>query len=229
MRVRISPSAFFQTNTEMAERLYRLAIEYAAPAASDRVYDLYCGIGTIGLLMAPRVARGVGARARRGGDRRRDRERQAERGRERPLLRRRRPPRAARAGRSAPAAPTCSSSTRPRSGLSQKVVRRVIEAGPTPDRLRVVQPDDARAERRPARRRRRLPAAPGAGGRHVPADAAHRVRGAAGTSRRGSGAVVAAVTDARRHDQRREAERRGPSRPDARAPARCSSASRPPG
>ena len=39
----------------MAERLYRLAIEYAAPAGSDRVYDLYCGIGTIGLLMAPRV------------------------------------------------------------------------------------------------------------------------------------------------------------------------------
>ena len=55
MRVRISPGAFFQTNTEMAERLYRIAIEYAAPAASDRVYDLYCGIGTIGLLMAPRA------------------------------------------------------------------------------------------------------------------------------------------------------------------------------
>jgi 23S rRNA (uracil1939-C5)-methyltransferase len=55
MRMRISPNAFFQTNTEMAERLYRLAIEYAAPAGSDRVYDLYCGIGTIGLLMAPRV------------------------------------------------------------------------------------------------------------------------------------------------------------------------------
>src|SRR5262249_41565392 len=55
MRVRISPNAFFQTNTEMAERLYRLAIEYAAPAASDRVYDLYCGIGTIGLLIAPRA------------------------------------------------------------------------------------------------------------------------------------------------------------------------------
>ena len=32
MRVRISPEAFFQTNTEMAERLYGLAIEYAAAA-----------------------------------------------------------------------------------------------------------------------------------------------------------------------------------------------------
>jgi len=56
MRLRISSSAFFQTNTEMAERLYRLAIDYAQPAGTDRVYDLYCGIGTIGLLMAPRAA-----------------------------------------------------------------------------------------------------------------------------------------------------------------------------
>jgi 23S rRNA (uracil1939-C5)-methyltransferase len=56
MRVRIAPNAFFQTNTEMAERLYGLAIDYGAPAGTERVYDLYCGIGTIGLLMAPRVA-----------------------------------------------------------------------------------------------------------------------------------------------------------------------------
>jgi 23S rRNA (uracil1939-C5)-methyltransferase len=55
MRMQISSTAFFQTNTEMAEQLYRLAIEYAAPGASERLYDLYCGIGTIGLLMAPRV------------------------------------------------------------------------------------------------------------------------------------------------------------------------------
>jgi 23S rRNA (uracil1939-C5)-methyltransferase len=56
MRIRISPFAFFQTNTEMAERLYAVAVEYAQLAGSDRVYDLYCGIGTIGLLMAPRAA-----------------------------------------------------------------------------------------------------------------------------------------------------------------------------
>jgi 23S rRNA (uracil1939-C5)-methyltransferase len=56
MRVAISPEAFFQTNTEMAERLYGLAIEYAELGGFERVYDLYCGIGTIGLLMAPRVA-----------------------------------------------------------------------------------------------------------------------------------------------------------------------------
>jgi 23S rRNA (uracil1939-C5)-methyltransferase len=56
MRVRISPDAFFQTNTEMAERLYGLAIEYAELRGIERVYDLYGGIGTVGLLFAPRVA-----------------------------------------------------------------------------------------------------------------------------------------------------------------------------
>jgi 23S rRNA (uracil1939-C5)-methyltransferase len=56
MRFRISPDAFFQTNTEMAERLYGVAIEYAGLKGFERLYDLYCGIGTIGLLMAPRAA-----------------------------------------------------------------------------------------------------------------------------------------------------------------------------
>jgi len=56
MTFRISSEAFFQTNTEMAEQLYELAIEYARPGGFDRVYDLYCGIGTIGLSIAPRVA-----------------------------------------------------------------------------------------------------------------------------------------------------------------------------
>jgi len=56
LRLRISPEAFFQTNTEMAERLYANAIELGEPQAFDRAFDLYCGIGTIALLLAPRVA-----------------------------------------------------------------------------------------------------------------------------------------------------------------------------
>jgi 23S rRNA (uracil1939-C5)-methyltransferase len=56
LEVAISAEAFFQTNTEMAERLYALALEYAELTGFERVYDLYCGIGTIGLLMAPRAA-----------------------------------------------------------------------------------------------------------------------------------------------------------------------------
>ncbi len=54
--LRISSEAFFQTNTEMAERLYGVALEYAQLRGFERVYDLYCGIGTIALALAPRVA-----------------------------------------------------------------------------------------------------------------------------------------------------------------------------
>jgi 23S rRNA (uracil1939-C5)-methyltransferase len=56
LRIGISGEAFFQTNTEMAEQLYALAIEYAELKGYERLFDLYCGIGTIGLLMAPRAA-----------------------------------------------------------------------------------------------------------------------------------------------------------------------------
>ena len=52
LRLRISPDAFFQTNTEMAERLYAVAREYAGLSGHERVFDLYCGIGTVGLALA---------------------------------------------------------------------------------------------------------------------------------------------------------------------------------
>jgi 23S rRNA (uracil1939-C5)-methyltransferase len=51
----ISPEAFFQTNTEMAEVLYGTAIEFAGLRGHERVFDLYCGIGTIGLSLAARA------------------------------------------------------------------------------------------------------------------------------------------------------------------------------
>jgi 23S rRNA (uracil1939-C5)-methyltransferase len=52
LRFRVRPNAFLQTNTRMAERLYELAIDAAALTGEETVYDLYCGIGTIGLCMA---------------------------------------------------------------------------------------------------------------------------------------------------------------------------------
>ena len=52
LRFRIRPSAFLQTNTEMAERLYELAREYAGLSGEENVFDLYCGTGTIGLALA---------------------------------------------------------------------------------------------------------------------------------------------------------------------------------
>jgi len=52
LRFRVRPNAFLQTNTEMAERLYAIARDLAALEGGETVYDLYCGIGTIGLSMA---------------------------------------------------------------------------------------------------------------------------------------------------------------------------------
>jgi 23S rRNA (uracil1939-C5)-methyltransferase len=52
LRFRISPDAFFQTNTEMAERLYGTAAELAGLTGRERVLDLFCGIGTIALALA---------------------------------------------------------------------------------------------------------------------------------------------------------------------------------
>ena len=52
LRFRVRPSAFLQTNTAMAERLYELAREFAGLTGEENVFDLYCGTGTIGLALA---------------------------------------------------------------------------------------------------------------------------------------------------------------------------------
>ena len=128
--LRISPEAFLQTNTVMAERLYAIAVELAGLQGWERVYDLFSGIGTIALTVAAHAGEVWGievvedavadaiANARRNqladtthffaGDVRlalRD------------LV--------ARAGR-----PEVLVVDPPRAGLSQKVVRRIVEAAP---------------------------------------------------------------------------------------------------
>jgi 23S rRNA (uracil1939-C5)-methyltransferase len=55
LRFRVRPNAFLQTNTEMAAQLYALAREYAGLTGGETVYDLYCGIGTIGLSLAAKA------------------------------------------------------------------------------------------------------------------------------------------------------------------------------
>jgi 23S rRNA (uracil1939-C5)-methyltransferase len=129
LELRISPEAFFQTNTEMADVLYGIAAEHAALQGWERVYDLYCGTGTVGLALAPRagevwgvelveqaVADAIAAAQRNevtnarffAGD-----------------VRLALPELLARAGR-----PDVVVVDPPRAGLSQKAVRRVIETGP---------------------------------------------------------------------------------------------------
>ena len=61
LELRVTAGAFMQTNTVMAERLYAVAMELAAPTPADVAWDLYCGAGAIGLLAARAGAgRGVG-------------------------------------------------------------------------------------------------------------------------------------------------------------------------
>ena len=52
LRFRVRPNAFLQTNTAMAEVLYEVARDFAGLTRAETVYDLYCGIGTIGLSLA---------------------------------------------------------------------------------------------------------------------------------------------------------------------------------
>ncbi len=48
----ISPLAFFQPNTQMAEKIYSEALLLAELKPDDIVYDLYCGTGTFGMFSA---------------------------------------------------------------------------------------------------------------------------------------------------------------------------------
>ena len=52
LRFRASPTAFLQTNTPTAEALYGIATELAGLTGRERVFDLFCGIGTITLSLA---------------------------------------------------------------------------------------------------------------------------------------------------------------------------------
>ena len=173
LTLRLSAGAFMQTNSEMCEVLYAHAIEQARLRPDDVAWDLYCGAGAIGLLAAPHVQQVVGveiaaesiARARDNAARNGIGNAEFVTGdvaRElRPLLER------------APR-PTIVFVDPPRAGLTPRALRRVLELAP--ERISYVScnPTTLAPNARPARGRR-LPARPGAAGRHVPAHAPHRV------------------------------------------------------
>jgi 23S rRNA (uracil1939-C5)-methyltransferase len=56
----VSSNTFLQTNSRQAERLYQAVLEEAALEGTERVLDLYCGAGTITLLLARQAAEAVG-------------------------------------------------------------------------------------------------------------------------------------------------------------------------
>ena len=51
---KISPLSFYQINPIQTEKLYNLALEKAELTGKEILFDLYCGIGTIGIFMANR-------------------------------------------------------------------------------------------------------------------------------------------------------------------------------
>lgn len=60
VRYKIGPKSFFQTNSMQANTLYSIAKEMATLKSEDNVYDLYCGVGSLGLFMADQCKKVVG-------------------------------------------------------------------------------------------------------------------------------------------------------------------------
>ena len=57
---KISPMSFYQVNPVQAEVLYNTAIEMADLSKDDILFDLYCGIGTIGIFASSYVKKVYG-------------------------------------------------------------------------------------------------------------------------------------------------------------------------
>lgn len=56
----LSPRAFFQPNPSMAEKMFTHIIDLVRKKDVRQVLDLYCGVGTMGILMAPHVRQVIG-------------------------------------------------------------------------------------------------------------------------------------------------------------------------
>lgn len=57
---RIGPKSFFQTNTRQGQNLYDVVVDFANLQGHENVYDLYTGIGSIGLYVAKACKQVVG-------------------------------------------------------------------------------------------------------------------------------------------------------------------------
>ena len=60
LQFKIGPKSFFQTNSEQAYRLYKVAREFAGLRGDEIVYDLYTGTGTIANFVAGQAKKVIG-------------------------------------------------------------------------------------------------------------------------------------------------------------------------
>ena len=49
LRFKVGPKSFYQTNTDQAYELYKVARDFAGLTGTELVYDLYTGTGTIAI------------------------------------------------------------------------------------------------------------------------------------------------------------------------------------
>jgi 23S rRNA (uracil1939-C5)-methyltransferase len=60
LRFKVSPRAFLQVNAGQSAKLYGMVLDWAELSGREAVWDLYCGIGTMTLLLAPKARQVVG-------------------------------------------------------------------------------------------------------------------------------------------------------------------------
>lgn len=60
LQFKVGPKSFYQTNSKQAHELYKKVSELAAIGASDIVYDLYTGTGTIANFVADKAKKVIG-------------------------------------------------------------------------------------------------------------------------------------------------------------------------
>ena len=60
LQIQVSPTSFLQVNTRQAEKMYTLALDLADLDAHSQVVDLYCGTGSLSLLLAKRAGHVLG-------------------------------------------------------------------------------------------------------------------------------------------------------------------------
>ena len=60
LKFKIGPKSFYQTNSEQAYNLYKVARDFAQLSENDLVYDLYTGTGTIANFVARDVKKVIG-------------------------------------------------------------------------------------------------------------------------------------------------------------------------
>lgn len=60
LRFKIGPKSFYQTNSEQAYNLYKIARDFAGLTGNELVYDLYTGTGTIANFVSRKCAKVIG-------------------------------------------------------------------------------------------------------------------------------------------------------------------------